>query len=376
MMSLNEIFFRNFLKVITALIIIISFLFILKPFYVSLIFAGIFAMAFSPLLAMIMRKWKLGRLKSLILMILGIFFLAGVPFTVFFIRGSKFISDFFSQQSFTELTFLVIEKFNFYLDKFENNGFIDIGNIKEKLVEVLDSLSGFVFNTLSNFISSVPDLILTLLIMFLSFFFFLLEEERIRSSFDRYFFFQDKKGSLFVKRLKASCREVFFSNVVTGVIQSSIVAFGSLACGIGDFYIVFVVTFVCSFIPVIGAAPMAFILAAIGFVEGKVGAGIAMCIIGAFSGVADNIIRPYLNSRGEVEVPGFIGLLAVIGGVIVLGLPGLFIGPLLASLMYGVIPIILSEYFPEQNLLKEAKIQKAVFEEKVVVEKKEETSQE
>ena len=62
--------------------------------------------------------------------------------------------------------------------------------------------------------------------------------------------------------------------------------------------------------------------------------------------------------------------------MIVLGLPGLFIGPLLASLMYGVIPIILSEYFPEQNLLKEAKIQKAVFEEKVVVEKKEETSQE
>ncbi len=376
MMSLNEIFFRNFLKVITALIIIISFLFLLKPFFVSLVFAGIFAMAFSPLLALIMRKWKLGRLKSLILMITGIFLLAGVPFTVFFIRGSKFISDFFSQQSFAELTSLVIDKFNFYLDKFENNGFIDITNIKEKLVEVLDSVSGFIFNTISNFISSVPDLILTLLIMFLSFFFFLLEEEKIRSTFDRYFFFQDKKGSLFIKRLKASCREVFLSNVVTGAIQSSIVAFGALACGIGDFYIVFVVTFVCSFIPVIGAAPMAFILAAIGFVEGKVGSGIAMCIIGAFSGVADNIIRPYLNSRGEVEVPGFIGFLAVIGGVIVLGLPGLFIGPLLASLMYGIIPIILSEYFPEQILLKETRIHRTVIEEKVIIEEKEENSQE
>lgn len=376
MMSLNEIFFRNFLKVVTALIIIISFLFILKPFLVSLIFAGIFAMAFSPLLALIMRKWKFGRLKSLVIMIVGIFLLAGVPFIVFFIRGSKFISEFFSRQSFSELTSLVIDKFNFYIDKFEHNSFVDIGNVKEKMVEVLDSLSGFVFNTISGFISSVPDLILTLLIMFLSFFFFLLEEEKIRSLFDRYFFFQDKKGSLFIKRLKSSCREVFLSNVVTGTIQSSIVAFGALVCGIGDFYIVFVITFICSFIPVIGAAPMAFILAIIAFIESRVGAGITMCVIGTFSGLADNIIRPYLNSRGEVEVPPFIGLLAVIGGVIVLGLPGLFIGPLLASLMYGVIPIILSEYFPEQDFLKDTKIHRTIIEEKIVIEKKEENPKE
>jgi predicted PurR-regulated permease PerM len=94
---------------------------------------------------------------------------------------------------------------------------------------------------------------------------------------------------------------------------------------------------------------MAFVIALIGFIDGKVGAGVTMCVIGLISGVADNIIRPFLSSLGEVEVPAFIGFLAVIGGVIVLGLPGLFIGPLIASLVFGVLPLIFDEYFPNSE---------------------------
>ena len=74
-----------------------------------------------------------------------------------------------------------------------------------------------------------------------------------------------------------------------------------------------------------------------------------MFVISIISGLADNIIRPYLASMGEVEVDGFISFMAVIGGVIVLGLPGLFVGPLLASLIYGLIPIIFEEYFPKND---------------------------
>ena len=91
---------------------------------------------------------------------------------------------------------------------------------------------------------------------------------------------------------------------------------------------------------------MAFAIAIYAFFDKQTGAGITMSIIGGVTGLADNVVRPYLVSLGEVEVPAFIGFLAVIGGVIVLGLPGLFVGPLLASMMYGALPIIIEEYFP------------------------------
>lgn len=93
---------------------------------------------------------------------------------------------------------------------------------------------------------------------------------------------------------------------------------------------------------------MAFLLSAIAFIDDQVWQGITMAVVGIISGTADNIIRPYLSSSfGEANVPVFVSFIAVIGGVVVLGLPGLFVGPLLASLVYGALPILAREFFPE-----------------------------
>jgi predicted PurR-regulated permease PerM len=64
------------------------------------------------------------------------------------------------------------------------------------------------------------------------------------------------------------------------------------------------------------------------------------------AGISDNLIRPFMGTLGEVNVHPLIGLLAIIGGVIMFGLPGLFIGPLVVSLSFGALPIIIEEYFP------------------------------
>ena len=72
-------------------------------------------------------------------------------------------------------------------------------------------------------------------------------------------------------------------------------------------------------------------------------------IIAVITSVSHNIIRPYLGTLGAVNVHPFIGLLAVIGGVIAFGFPGLFIGPMVASIYFGALPIIVKEYFPESE---------------------------
>lgn len=145
---------------------------------------------------------------------------------------------------------------------------------------------------------------------------------------------------------KVCCREIFFSNLITGVLQASIVSIGALIFGVGDFFLVFFITFVFSFIPVIGAAPVAVLIGAICLLEARVGAGLSMMVVEGVAGLSDNIIRPVLGSLGELKAHPLIGFLAVIGGVISFGLPGLFIGPLVVSLSFGALPIIIQEYFP------------------------------
>jgi predicted PurR-regulated permease PerM len=70
-----------------------------------------------------------------------------------------------------------------------------------------------------------------------------------------------------------------------------------------------------------------------------------MAIWGMFvvSGV-DNIVKPYLISRGG-NLPFILILLGVLGGVIVFGFIGVFLGPTLLALGYSLI----SEWSPRKE---------------------------
>lgn len=345
----HEIFFKNFFKLFTGFIVIAAFLYILSPFLVPFLFGGMLAMALSPFLSYFMKKYQWTRQKSLIVLTLLIFLIAALPSAIFLMRGAKIISEFFSKQTISVITQNAQGKIYAFVDNMAENNHIDPVMVREKVDSFSTQAGTWILKTFSDLVGQIPDLFLIGLVTILSFYFFLSKEDHIRKLFDRYYYFNKKNSDKFVVVMKSSCREVFFSNVITGVMQSLIVSIGALSCGLGDFYIIFFFTFIISFIPIIGAAPMAFALALYAFIDGRVGAGIAMSIIGAVSGIADNIIRPYLVSLGEVEVPAFIGFLAVIGGVIVMGLPGLFVGPLLASMMYGIIPLIVNDYFPNES---------------------------
>jgi len=104
---------------------------------------------------------------------------------------------------------------------------------------------------------------------------------------------------------------------------------------------IFFITYIVSFIPVIGAAPVALVLAATSFAQDHTAASIAMVIVAFVAGISDNLLRPWLGTFGKVEAPVFFNFLAVIGGIIILGLPGLFLGPLIASLCWGLTPILI-----------------------------------
>jgi predicted PurR-regulated permease PerM len=346
--SLTDKFIRNFLKILIALLIIFAFVYILVPFFIPVALGGILAMAFSPFISHFIQKGH-SRKRSLSALTFLLFFVGMAPISVVLIRGSKAISTFLSEQSLIVTKHNIEDRIYAVLDNFSDLNNIDPAAVREKFDNFMTTAGNYALNLFSTFLTQIPDIILLGFITILSFYFFLANEEHIRKLFDRYFYFSKENGDRFIALLKSCCKEVFFSNVLTGIVQASIVAGGAFFTGIGDAFIIFICTFFLSFIPLFGAGPFSFCIAIMAFLEHKTGAGIAMVVVSLISGVADNIVRPYLTSLGEVEVHGFISFLAIIGGVLVMGLPGLFVGPLLALLTFGALPIILDDYFPERN---------------------------
>ncbi|MBC7538919.1 MAG: AI-2E family transporter [Bacteriovorax sp.] len=345
---ITDKFIRNFFKILLAVLIISAFVYILVPFFIPIVLGGILAMAFSPFVSFFIKKGH-GRKLSLIALT-SILFVAGIaPVTLVLIRGTRAVSTFLSEQSLIVIKHNIEDRIYAVLDNFSELNNIDPTSVRDKFDSFMTTAGTYLLNLFSNFLTQIPDIILLGFITILSFYFFLANEEHIRKIFDRYFYFSKENGDRFITLMKSSCKEVFFSNVMTGIVQASIVAGGAFFAGIGDAFIIFICTFFLSFIPVFGAGPFSFCIAIFAFLEHKTGPGIAMVIVSIVSGTADNIVRPYLTSFGEVQVHGFVTFLAIIGGVLVMGLPGLFVGPLLALLTFGALPIIMDDFFPERS---------------------------
>ena len=89
----------------------------------------------------------------------------------------------------------------------------------------------------------------------------------------------------------------------------------------------------------VGTAPVTIILALSQFIDGYIGHGIAWIIIGSVAGVSDNVVKPFVIRSG-VNIHPFLGLLSVLGGMTLLGVPGLFLGPFIAGLFTTCTPIL------------------------------------
>lgn len=339
-----DVVLKNFLKAAFAACILGLFFYIMSPFMIYLVLGGILAMALTPFVDMFRRR-GLSRNNSLLLFSFLMLVVGLIPTIAFFVRGTKVLTEFFHKSDFGQLN----QKFTFTMHALIHKVCALYG-INENMVRTkYDASYAYIGQSLSaslsEFMSALPEIVMGGLITVLAVYCFMKESHQIRALFDKYFYFKKENGDRFIVMLKSCCREVFFSNIITGLLQATVVSLGALACGIGDFFLVFFITFIVSFIPILGAAPVAAALAVLCFIDSRTGAGLGMLAVAAFSGVSDNLARPFLGSLGVVEVHPFIGLLSVIGGVLMFGLPGLFLGPLMTSLFFGALPIIIDEYF-------------------------------
>ena len=129
--------------------------------------------------------------------------------------------------------------------------------------------------------------------------------------------------------------------VVNGVIgtaaaQALLALIGFLIAGVPGALVLGLATFLLSLIPM--GPPLIWVPATAWLVwKGDYGMAIFLGIWGTLviSGV-DNVLKPYLISRGG-NLPLVIVLLGVFGGLIAFGFIGLFIGPTLLAIAYGLL---------------------------------------
>lgn len=134
----------------------------------------------------------------------------------------------------------------------------------------------------------------------------------------------------------STVRSVVYGIIGTALAQAIAAALGFWLAGVPMPFLLGLLTFLLALVP--AGPPFVWVPATLWlFNEGQVGWGVFIGIWGVLviSGI-DNLIRPYLISRGA-NLPFVIVLLGAIGGVIAFGFIGLFLGPVLLAVGYALV---------------------------------------
>lgn len=341
------------------IIVIVGLLFYLvSPFFIPIFFAATVSLTLHPLLLkMENRGMKKQRAAALLTAMFGI--VISIPLFFFVIKGTIAVINQLEKLSINEklrdqgVTELVSDLKHDFVAAIQTHSskyeFLDFLN-EQKINQYLNLANTKILGFFQSFAASLPTYFILLLIMIICTYSFLTHAQDIRDFFKKILGFSDERMDQLTYVFIKDSRQVYMTNIITGGIQSLIVATTVKVLGLGSFFVVFFITLILSFIPVIGAAPVAFVIGLMAFVTGKVTPGIILVVVGAFTGIVDNILRPWLASFGESRIPTIVAFICVIGGALWLGFPGLFIGLLLGSIAYDTLPIFWEEIHAKKRI--------------------------
>lgn len=217
------------------------------------------------------------------------------------------------------------------------NVYEDTATARESIQTSLADAGKTAFAAVSASLLALPDLIVTMIVFFIFLYLFLSRSRQISEGLVRVGVMSASDVNRLTNVLQSSSYNSIFSNMVVGAIQASLIAVGARIFGFTESVVLFTIVFFLSFIPVIGAAPVAFVLAIVAFLSGQTGQGIGMTVVGILGGTIDNVIRPYLISDSSSEVHPILSFAAIIGAIAIFGLKGLFIGPVILTTSFGLL---------------------------------------
>lgn len=171
--------------------------------------------------------------------------------------------------------------------------------------------------------------------IFIAFFLFrdgLAVGERLTKAVER---IGGERGTHLLEVASNTVRGVVYGILGTGLVQALMAGIGFFIAGVPGAALLALLTFLLSVVPV--GPPLVWIPAALWlFHQGSTGWGIFMLAWGVLVSSVDNVVKPWLISQGS-DLPFILIFFGVLGGALVFGFIGVFIGPTLLAVGYRLV---------------------------------------
>ena len=348
------------LAVVVALITIL-FLAMIRQFIMPLILAGIFSALSYPIYSKF-EKWFKGRhspasaVTVIIILCVIIVPLSGL-LTIVAAQAVKIgtIAKPWIEQQISEpgtITGLLQQHLPFYetiAKPFEQYH----DQIISKAGELIGSLSSFIIDKFKAATIGTANMIISVFIMLYCMFFFLIEGDKILKKILYYLPLEDHDERRLLDKFTSITRATLKGTLIIGILQGGLAGLAFAVLGIHSAVFWGTLMAVLSVIPSVGSAIIWFPTVIYLLVAGHIAKGIILFVFCAFVvGSMDNLLRPKLVGK-DTEMHELMILFGTLGGIIMFGMVGMIIGPVVAGLFVTVWEIYGMEF---REILPEVKI--------------------
>jgi predicted PurR-regulated permease PerM len=224
-----------------------------------------------------------------------------------------------------------------------------IGSSATRLVEGGTST---LYDKTQGFIANLFMFIVGVCVMTLSLYYFLADRELFLDEFRKLLPLEWREERNLAERFQSLCRGVVFGTIAAGLAQAMFAGFAYAFIGVEQLWLLIVLTMLCSFIPFFGAAIVWFGVALFLLFDQQYAAAIGLTIYSVIViGSVDNLVRAYVVGS-QARLHPLIALVTVLGAIEMVGLWGIFLGPMVAAFLYALLNIVRERLERSESLAK------------------------
>jgi predicted PurR-regulated permease PerM len=337
--SRSAVQFRKAFLLMLAVGISLLFLLVIGRFVLAVLLAAVFAGLARPLYLLLAEKMggreKLAAIATIVILLLGVGLpLAGFLFlvTAQAVQVGQGAEAWFQDQSGRlEQLRALVERIPF-VDRMLPEG----DYVAEQIREVAGRTGSALMGVLAATARGTLNFLLQLFILLYAFFYFLVDGPAILKRILHYIPLSPDEENQLLERFVSVTRATLRGSLLIGLIQGGVAGVAFWVAGVPGPAFWGTVMVVLSIIPAVGASLIWVPAVIYLFMVGKVLAGVGLLIwCAVVVSTIDNFLRPRLIGR-DARMSDLLILLSTLGGIVVFGVVGFIVGPIVAALFVTV----------------------------------------
>lgn len=205
-----------------------------------------------------------------------------------------------------------------------------------KAGEAVSMVSKFLVGGLSSFTLGTANVVFMAFVMLYTMYFLQMDGDKLVDKILYYLPLKSSDEHLMLEKFTSVTRATLKGTMLIGVLQGTLAGIAFAVAGIDNAVFWGTVMAVLSVIPSVGSALVWIPAVIILLVQGQVVTGIMLALFcGLIVGSLDNVLRPILVGK-DTKMHELMIFFSTLGGIVMFGISGIFIGPLIASLFITV----------------------------------------